>query len=367
MRASTELLIKPASGNCNMKCTYCFYADEQKNREIASYGFMSLEVLESIVKKTIENTSQHVSFCFQGGEPTLTGLEFYKKLIEFEKKYNTRNITICHTLQTNGYGIDDSWAEFFAKNQFLLGLSMDGYELLHDKYRIDKANKGTHHRLMESVEILRKHQVEFNILTVVNADIAANAKKVYDFYMENGLLHQQYIPCIDPFAEKGVTYEYSLTTELYAKFLKDMFDCWYADIKSGKFIYNRYFENLVGLIKGYRPESCGMIGFCLDQYVVEADGSVYPCDFYVLDPFKIGNITKDSFEEIDKNRNDLKFAEDSAMVSPECRPCKWLKVCRGGCRRDRETISDIGKVGLNRYCEAFKEFFEYAYDRLNSF
>ncbi|MGI6730397.1 MAG: anaerobic sulfatase maturase [Anaerovoracaceae bacterium] len=366
MRTSIELLIKPASGNCNMKCTYCFYADTQKNREVASYGFMSLDVLETIVKKAIDNSFQHVSLCFQGGEPTLSGLDFYKSLIEIEKKHNNRNIPICHTLQTNGYVIDDSWADFFAENKFLIGLSMDGYDTLHDKYRIDKDDKGTHNRLMQNIEILRKHKVEFNILTVVNADIAANAKKVYEFYYENNLLYQQYIPCFNPFGEENQAYEHTLTPELYAKFLKDLFDCWYKDLKAGKFIYNRYFEGLVGLIKGYRPESCGMLGFCSDQYVVEADGSVYPCDFYVLDQFKIGNLTTDSFEQLDANRKKSKFVEDSAVISSECRQCKWLMICRGGCRRDRE-MSEIGKVGHNRYCEAYKEFFDYAYERLNSF
>jgi uncharacterized protein len=366
MRTSIELLIKPASGNCNLKCRYCFYADVKKNRKIASYGMMSLDVLESIVKNTILNSQEQVSFSFQGGEPTLIGIEFYKKLIELENKYNTKNIPIGHAIQTNGYIIDDMWAEFFAENNFLVGISMDGYAKLNDKYRIDKENNGTHKRIMETVNILKKHSVEFNILTVINADVACNAKKVYSFYKENNLLYQQYIPCLDPLAEKNGLQGYSLTPELYTLFLKEMFDCWYEDIKSGQFVYNRYFENLVGLLKGYWPESCGMIGYCSKQYVVEADGSVYPCDFYVLDQFKIGNLTIDSFDDIDEKRNKLKFIEDSTAISEECLKCKWLKICRGGCRRNRE-MSEIGKVGHNYYCDSYKDFLNYAYDRLNSF
>jgi uncharacterized protein len=366
MRTSIELLIKPASGNCNLRCSYCFYADVKKNREVASYGMMHLDVLEAIVKNTILNSKEHVSFSFQGGEPTLVGIEFYKKLIEFEKKYNTNNIVISHAIQTNGYTINDEWADFFTKNHFLVGISMDGYAELNDKFRIDKKNIGTHNRIMATINILKKYHVEFNILTVINADIACNAKKVYAFYKENNLLYQQYIPCLDPLGEKNGLWEYSLTPELYALFLKDMFDCWYEDIKTGQFIYNRYFENLVGLIKGYKPESCGMIGYCSEQYVIEADGSVYPCDFYVLDQFKMGNLAIDSFYEIDQKRKHLKFIEDSAVISKPCLKCKWLKICRGGCRRNRELL-DLGKVGHNYYCESYKEFLGYAYDRLNSF
>jgi uncharacterized protein len=138
------------------------------------------------------------------------------------------------------------------------------------------------------------------------------------------------------------------------------------DIKSGNFIYIRYFENLVGIIKGYRPESCGMIGYCTEQYVLEADGSVYPCDFYALDRFTLGNLVADSFDDIDKERKEIKFIENSAVVSRACTTCGWLKICRGGCRRDR-VMTDVGTVGHNYYCEAYKLFLEYAFERLCSF
>lgn len=364
MRPYTELLIKPASGSCNLRCRYCFYADEQKHRETASHGIMRDHVLEALVRKTYQNSQNQASFMFQGGEPTLAGLDFYRKLIVYEQKYNIRGIPTMHAIQTNGFLIDSEWASFFKENHFLVGLSIDGSELLHDKYRVDADGKGTHKKLMETVALLKSNEVDFNILTVVTKDIARNAKEVYRFYRENDLLYQQYIPCLNPFGNEEQ--EYSLNTSDYALFLKEMFDCWYEDIKNGRFIYNRYFENLVGIIKGYRPESCGMIGHCMLQYVVESDGSVYPCDFYALDQYCLGNLVEDSFDRLDERAKETRFVEDSLVVDRECRECKWLNLCRGGCRRDRET-DEIGTVGLNRYCEAYKEFFEYASERLKSF
>jgi uncharacterized protein len=326
---------------------------------------MGLDVLESIVEKTLANSQQQVSFSFQGGEPTLAGLDFFRSLIEFEKKHNSRDINISHAIQTNGYTLDEEWAKFFAQHNFMVGVSVDGDAEIHDKYRVNPGGQGTHERIMDSIRMLKEHQVELNILTVVTADVAQNAKRIYAFYKQNGLPYQQYIPCLDPFAA-GEQKEYSLTPQLYAQFLKELFDCWYSDIKSGQFIYNRYFENLVGMIKGYQPESCGMLGYCLPQYVVEANGSVYPCDFYVLDQFKLGNLTTDSFLEIDKNRKNIEFIEESATIHPDCLECKWLNICRGGCRRNRE-MNDIGTLGKNHYCEAYKEFFDYAFERLGSF
>jgi uncharacterized protein len=327
---------------------------------------MSLSTIECIVEKALANSQQHVSFSFQGGEPTLAGLDFFKNLIEFEQKYNHRNINISHAIQTNGYIIDDEWGKFFAQNNFMVGVSLDGDAELHDKYRKDQKDQGTHERIMRSIKILKNHQVKVNILSVVNSDIARNASRVYEFYKKNDLLYQQYIPCLDPFNEEHGPCDYSLTPQLYGLFLKQMFDCWYRDIKAGQFIYNRYFENLVGMLKGYHPESCGMLGHCLPQYVVEADGSVYPCDFYVLDQFKIGNLTTDSFTEIDQKRKQSRFIENSATIHEDCLQCKWLNICRGGCRRNRE-MKEIGVIGKNHYCDAYKDFFTYAFERLNSF
>lgn len=361
-----NLLIKPASGYCNFKCKYCFYEDVAHNREVQSYGFMSIKTLEQIVKKALKFAKDECTFTFQGGEPTLVGLDFYKDLIKFQKKYNKKGLKIHNTIQTNGYLIDKEWAKFLHNNNFLVGISLDGTKEINDINRIDANKEGTYDNILETIELFNKYKVEYNILTVVTSYVAKNIRSIYEFYKEKNFSYQQYIPCLDPIGEKRGNHEYSLTPKLYGQFLKDLFDLWYEDMRSGRFVYNRYFENIVGIIKGFRPEACGMIGHCTLQNVIEADGSVYPCDFYVLDDQKIGNLIEMDFEDIERKRNKSKFIETSLKVEDCCMECKWKNLCRGGCRRDRDENMD-GNLSLNYFCESYKEFFEYAIDRLAKF
>lgn len=354
-----NLLIKPSSGNCNIHCEYCFYADITSNRKIKSFGFMDLNTLEIIVKKAISNSDNQCNFAFQGGEPTLAGLDFYYKLIEFQNKYNNKNLKINNTIQTNGYSIDEDFAKFLAQNNFLAGISLDGIKDIHNLYRKDNLGNDTFKKVLNTIQLFNKYNVEFNILTVVTAQVARSIAKIYKFYSKNNFVYQQYIPCLEPLGEQRGRYKYSLTPRLYAEFLKDSFDLWFDDIVKGNFIYNRYFENLVGIIKGYPPESCAMVGHCNCQYVIEADGSVYPCDFYVLDEYKIGNLVNDDFDKINQNLIDINFIQKSTYINNECKSCKWAFICRGGCRRDREPIIN-NNLSLNYFCSAYKEFFEYS-------
>lgn len=361
-----NLLIKPASGYCNFKCKYCFYEDVAHNREVQSYGFMSTKTLEQIVKKALKFAKDECTFTFQGGEPTLVGLDFYKDLIKFQKKYNKKGLKIHNSIQTNGYLIDKEWAKFLHNNNFLVGISLDGTKEINDINRIDANKEGTYDKILETIGLFNKYKVEYNILTVVTSYVAKNIRSVYEFYKEKNFSYQQYIPYLDPICEKRGNREYSLTPKLYGEFLKDLFDLWYEDITNGRFVYNRYFENIVGIIKGFRPEACGMIGHCTLQNVIEADGSVYPCDFYVLDEQKIGNLIEMDFEDIERKRNESKFIETSLKVEDCCMECKWKNLCRGGCRRDRDENMD-GNLSVNYFCESYKEFFEYAIDRLVKF
>jgi len=362
-----SLLIKPASGNCNMRCQYCFYADVKANRSLPSFGMMSLETLEVIIRKAMEQAEGSCTFAFQGGEPTLAGLDFYRALVAFQKKYARPGVNVANAIQTNGLVIDRDWAAFLAEHHFLVGLSLDGYKDLHDLHRQDSAGKGTFNRILHTVQLFRQHQVEFNILTVVTAPVAANIRKIYGFYKKNRLEYQQYIPCIDPFDpsghEAGVVPGYTLTPALYASFLMNLFDLWYNDVINQHFVYIRYFENLVGMMAGYPPENCGLLGQCTRQLVIEADGGVYPCDFYVLDEWRIGNLLVDSFADIERNRDDSGFIDVSLHVDEACKSCEWRSLCRGGCRRDREPMVD-GRLALNRYCEAYKSFFAHVQPRL---
>ena len=364
MRQPIHLLIKPASGACNLRCAYCFYADVASKRETPSFGSMSEETLEAVVQKALRFAQGEVTFAFQGGEPTLRGLPFFRRLIELEKAHNSRGLPIHNAIQTNGMVLDAEWADFLAENRFLVGLSLDGTATVHDLHRLDPDGAGTHKRVLRAARLLTEHKVDFNILTVITARAAREIRSIYAFYRREDLLYQQYIPCLDPLGEARGGHPYSLTPALYERFLKDLFDLWFADVTSGRFIYIRYFENLVGMMLGQMPEACGMAGVCSQQYVVEADGGVYPCDFYVLDPYRLGSLVTDDFPALDEKRGELGFVERSRFVSPECRDCPWFALCRGGCRRDREPLRGDGMLSLNYFCPAYKAFFSYAYPRL---
>lgn len=359
-----NLLIKPASGNCNLRCKYCFYTDVMDKRDTKDYGMMSIETLEIVVKKALEEAEGNCTIAFQGGEPTLIGLEFYKELIRIQDQYKRPNLSITNAIQTNGILIDKEWAQFFAENNFLVGLSLDGYEYIHDQLRVDPKQEGTYERVMEAARLFDEYKVEYNILTVVTANVAKSINKIYDFYQSKGFHYLQFIPCLDPLYEERGKYSHSLTPELYGRFLKDLFDKWYKDIKKGKMVYIRYFDNLLQMMLGQYPEACGRLGRCTKQNIIESDGSVYPCDFYVLDQYKIGNLLVDSFEEIDEKRDQVKFIEPSLYKDPECQACTWYNLCYGGCRRDREPVIDQ-KASRNYFCSSYIDFFEYVFPRLD--
>ncbi len=358
-----SVLIKPASSNCNLRCQYCFYHDEAAKRSIGSFGFMRIETLESIIKNALNYASGSCTFGFQGGEPMLAGLDFFRTVVALQNKHNTRRLPIYNALQTNGTLIDDAWADFFRENGFLVGVSLDGDESLHNLYRKGADGKGTFSDVMHGIETLKRSGAEFNILTVVTAQTARRAKEIYEFFMRNGLVYQQYIPCLEPIEEQRTKHRYLLTPELYARFMKNLFDAWYNDRKKGVFVYNRYFENLILRLNGYPVESCDMTGVCSLQYAVEADGSVYPCDFYMLDSYCIGNINANSLKEIDQACFRSGFIQQSEKLSPKCFSCRWGNLCRGGCRRHR-VCNEADHSCLNYYCEAYCELFPYIVPRL---
>lgn len=359
-----NILIKPASGNCNMRCTYCFYADEQEHRSVSSHGIMSKNTMHRIIDKAMEYGDGVCTLAFQGGEPTLAGLDFYEDLAEYAAHVpNPKKIRFQYAIQTNGYNIDEQWARFWAKNRYLVGISLDGPKEIHDRYRKDASGQGTYNKIMASIRLLEKYRVDYNVLTVVTAATARSGQKIYNFYKKNKIHYQQYIECLDPLGEMPGGQEYSLTPKRYETFLKSLFDAWYLDVKADKPVYNRYFDNLLMIMDRQVPESCNMRGVCGKQWVIEADGSVYPCDFYALDQWLLGNINEDSFETMDLKREELGFIRWSMKTHEDCKNCTWYPLCRGGCRRNREPVTK-DSTGKNYFCDAYKGFFEYAYPRL---
>ncbi len=348
-----SVLIKPASGMCNMSCDYCFYADEQKNRQKQNYGFMSPGTLKNVIRKTMLNAERSITFAFQGGEPTLRGIDFLEEVIRLENRYNRRGIKVQNALQTNGYGVDEKWCAFLHDNHFLTGLSVDGTKECHDAFRHTKDGRGTHAVVCHTAELFDRYGVEYNILTVVNRMVAASAGPIYAFYKKMGWRYLQFIPCLEPLGEEPGKQIFSVTPEQYGTFLVRLYELWYEDYKKGEQPYIRQFENYAAILMGYLPEACDQRGTCSLQYVVEADGSVYPCDFYAVDEYCIGNFNENTFAEIQKKREDIRFVERSEKLSDQCRRCEYYRLCRGGCQRNR--IFDPGTGTYHNYfCKSYQ-------------
>ncbi len=360
-----SLLIKPSSGMCNMECDYCFYCDESKKRQQASYGFMSEQTLKNVIRKTLLPADSDVYYVFQGGEPTLCGLDFFEKVIAYEKKYNRHGVRISHALQTNGYLLDEKWCQFFKEHHFLIGLSVDGTPEIHNTYRHTKGGAPTFDRIAEAAGLLDRYGVDYNILTVVTNRVASHIEEIYHFYRQKNWNYQQYIACLDPLEEERGQSTYSLKPEQYGEFLITLFELWYEDWKQGRQPYIRQFENYVGILKGYQPEACEQRGICSLQNVVEADGSVYPCDFYVLDEYRLGNLNENRMEEILQNWKDSGFREESEKLKEECRECSYFKLCRGGCRRNRVFDAASGQYE-NYFCKSYRMFFDACVGKLHT-
>ncbi|WP_440320910.1 anaerobic sulfatase maturase [Laedolimicola sp.] len=358
-----SVLIKPASGICNMKCDYCFYCDEAKKRITKSYGFMTERTLKNVIRKTMLHADGMISYVFQGGEPTLRGLEFFEKVIEYQKQYNKNRVYVSNAIQTNGYALNEEWAKFFKENHFLVGFSLDGTKENHDLYRHNTEGEGTYDRILKSINLMDAYGVDYNILTVVTKDTAEHISEIYKEYQTRGWDYQQYIACLDPLGEERGKNPYALTPVQYGSFLIELFQIWYEDWKKKKQPYIRQFDNYIGILMGYQPESCDQRGSCGIQTVVEADGSVYPCDFYMLDEYYLGNLNEHRIEDIERMRKEIEFIERSEKVSEECRKCQYYRICRGGCQRNRERNSYSGEYE-NYFCSGYKMFFDACLEQL---
>lgn len=357
-----HVLIKPASSACNLACSYCFYRSLSQSREQEMAGFMTLQTLETLVQAVLSQASGSCSFAFQGGEPTLAGLEFYQHLVALQARYNTKNLRIYNSIQTNGMVLNEAWAQFFAQNHFLVGLSLDGIAEVHNQHRVDHGNGTTFHQVMKKAELLQKYQVDFNILSVVTGLSARRVAKNYAFFKKQGFRHLQFIPCLEPLGSSRGSNAYYLSSEQYAQFLCALFDLWYGDFSRGDYVSIRYFDNLVHMAAGQPPESCNMRGACSAQFVIEGDGSVYPCDFYVLDEWKLGNIHQNTFQEMYEGPLCQQFLAQSLPVPEKCKTCQVYALCRNGCRRER--APQQGDAPLYYNCQANHTFLTHAADRI---
>jgi uncharacterized protein len=373
LQQNLHFLIKPASGRCNLACRYCFYKDVADHRDTHDYGIMSEETAALIIDRAFETGARSLHFGFQGGEPTLAGLPFFRNFVGLARAraeaVNADSgtgavpVELSFSMQTNGILIDESWASFLGNEHFLLGVSIDGPRLLHDLWRTRGNGSGSFRDVMKGVEALRLAGVDMNALCVVDATTADNATTVYRFLRSRGFEWLQFIPCLDPLGEMPGTRPWSLSPAAYGRFLRETFDLRYAEWKNAARVNVRWIDNLVSMAMGIPPEICGMAGSCSVNFTIEADGSVYPCDFYVTDEWRLGNLATTSFDRMNSGDRARRFVEMSLPASPACASCFAFPLCRGGCRRDREPFSG-DKPLLNRYCASFREFFRHAGSRI---
>lgn len=357
-----SLLIKPASSLCDLRCKYCFYANVTDHRDVKSYGLMSNDTVDALIARALDYSDTVITFAFQGGEPTLAGLDFFRYFVQKTEELNTKKVQINYALQTNAMTITDEMAAFFAKNHFLLGVSLDGPKEIHDMNRVGPHGKGSYKTVKQSIKLLEQHKVDFNILTVVNRAVAKHPQKIYQYLTKEGYDYLQFIPCLDELGEPHGTSPYALLPKDYGTFLCRLFDLWYKDFKSGKRISIRMFDNILQILLGMPPESCDMMGVCSANLVIEADGSAYPCDFYVLDEWKLGMIQESPLKELITCETAHQFVQLSIPRHDKCKSCDYLPVCRSGCRRHK-TQDTVGEIGLNYFCTSYEEFYAYTLDR----
>lgn len=344
-----SIMLKPASSMCNLRCKYCFYHDVSDNREIFSYGIMSDSTARNVIEKALRFADgENLYFTFQGGEPTLRGVDFFKKFVTTVQMLNNRNSQVFYALQTNGTLIDEKWAEFFKANDFLIGLSLDG-DYLDNSFRIDGDGINSFPLVKGAIEVLLRYKIEFNILTVATAKTGKNIEKIYDWFKGQGFRYLQFVPCLRPFGDNSES-ELYMNVEQYGDYLVRLFNLYMNDYLKGEYISVRQFDNIIRMYLGGKPEQCGVLGQCSPQFVVEGDGSVFPCDFYCVDEWLLGNINQLGFDTMAQSDLAFKFIRESLDIKSECKSCHYFGLCRGGgCKRNRADMD---------YCEAYKKFFD---------
>ena len=363
-------MIKPIGSACNLDCHYCYYRDKS---EIYSGNMprMSEELLETYIKQYIEGASQqNISFCWHGGEPLMAGLPFFEKAMELQRKYAGDKV-IENTLQTNGILVNDAWCSFFKENKFLIGLSLDGPEDIHDAFRRDCGGAPTFARVMKAVELMKKHGVEFNILATVNARSEERGAEVYKFLTSINP-YIQFLPVVEyvkmragkrplivsPDEEDAVPAPWSVSAKGYGKFMCDVFDEWVKYDVGKNFV--QLFDVTLGNWCGVPPSLCAFAEVCGDGLVVEHNGDVYSCDHFVYPEYRLGNIATDELSAMYRSREQQDFGRDKRDALPlECKRCNYYFLCRGECPKHRFEYAKNGEPYMNVLCEGYKMFFRH--------
>ena len=306
------------------------------------------------MRRTMLFAEQQATFVFQGGEPTLAGLAFFEQVVRLQRQNNPRQIVVNNVLQTNGLILPDVLIDFFVRERFLIGVSVDGCREIHDRNRLDAKGEATFDRVMANIQRLKQAGAAYNILCVLTDEVAYQADAVLDALTPHRYL--QFIPCMDPI--DGASRP-ALTTDAYAHFLARSFERYETMFFTGTPISIRFFDNLIDMLCGHAPESCAMCGHCGLAPVIESDGSVYPCDFYALDKWKLGNILETPLRKILSSPQAMQFVARSMEATEECSRCPWYSLCRNGCYRERDS-----QTHQSCRCAALRRFFSDYFPRL---
>jgi uncharacterized protein len=371
-----HVLTKPIGPICNLDCEYCFYLHKENLYARGERWRMSDDMLESYVRQYVEaqpDTIDEITFAWQGGEPTLMGVEFFQRAVELEKKHVPAEKRIQNTIQTNGVLIDERWCEFFRENNFLVGLSIDGPAELHDRYRRDKQGRPTFQAVLRGLKLLEKHGVEYNLLVVVNRHNGDHGRRVYTYLRDSGARFLQFIPIVErrgvgahaeddsPDAElsaddKPLVSSRSVRSEQFGDFLIEVFDEWiHRDV--GR-VYVQIVEEAVRAWLGLEPALCLYRRQCGRAVVLEHNGDLYSCDHFVEPEFKLGNIHVRPLVELANADQQVRFGEaKESTLPPYCLQCEVRFACNGGCPKNRFIHTPDGEPGLNYLCAGYRKFF----------
>jgi len=354
-----SLLIKPAGPDCNMACSYCFYYEKASLFPQIKKHRMSEDTLECLIKQALQQSNRQMTFSWQGGEPTLMGLDFYRKATQLQQNYG-RGHVIGNGFQTNGILIDNAWAQFLRSYQFLVGLSLDGPRHIHDYYRKMRDGKGSWSKVTDTARLLLDSDVSTNALIVINDYSVNYPAEIYEFHKDLGLAHMQFIPCVETDDHNpGIAAPFSVSSDKLGPFLCRLFDLWLADFSGGIPATSiRFFDSIFYRYVDMLPPECTLLEECGVYVVVEHNGDVYSCDFFVEPDWKLGNIHQDRLIDLLNSPRQQKFGSLKSDLPQECKNCRWLGMCRGGCVKDR--LRDPRDNKLNHFCRAYQMFFDYA-------
>lgn len=358
-----SLLVKPSGPDCNMACGYCFYRGKGDLFPERAAHRMEDRVLREMIRRAMEEGEEHISFGWQGGEPTLMGVEFFERAVEYQERYG-RGKTVGNGMQTNGILIDREWAEFLSRYRFLVGLSIDGPRHVHDRYRLTAGGASTWEKVLYAAKVLLDRGAAVNALSVVNDYSAKYPDEIYGFLKETGLSHIQFIPCVEtgPDMPSGPA-DFSVSPEEYGAFLCRLFELWISDFYNGSPTTSiRFFESMLFSYAGIAPPECEFMEECGVYLVVEHNGDVYPCDFFVEPGRRLGNVVTHGLKDMLNSPAQNEFGLMKRNLPATCLECLYLPHCRGGCIKDRVRGPSNGE--MNHFCGAYKAFFTHADEKL---